>query len=244
MQLLDPRRHGALVASNLALAREEDALDAQLDLLVGLVDGGADDKEAVRGARASCARCIAGAHGDRGRGLLKDFEVVGDQCALVVGAGRELLSVPELAGGLGAAVLVLEVLALYGVALWVEKKVSKERAKKKSTETQRRRNKETERRTPSTPDATAELEGQVAVLFQQLRTDFADRHPLDADVLCHGIARRVLLLVDAGRPDRVRRGEGRDDRVAGGQIGGGRRRAEQAREDRRAYESHGVVCGV
>lgn len=116
MELLDPWRHGTLLSLDLAFAREEDTLDAQLDELVGLVNGGTDNKEAVGRAGASRARSIAGAHRDRSGCLFEDLEVVGDLCALLVVACLELFGVPKLRGGLRAAVLVLEVLALDCVA--------------------------------------------------------------------------------------------------------------------------------
>lgn len=56
MQLCDPRRHRSLVARNLALAGEQNALEAQLNFLMRLVDGSADLEEAIRWAQGLVAR--------------------------------------------------------------------------------------------------------------------------------------------------------------------------------------------
>lgn len=102
MQLLNPRRHRPLEPIHLARARVQAALEPELDLLPFLVDGGADDEEAVGRSQGLVAGRVAAADGDGGGCLFDDFEVVCDLGAFVVGAGRELLVCPELLGGLGA----------------------------------------------------------------------------------------------------------------------------------------------
>lgn len=96
--------------------------------------------------------------------------------------------------------------------------------------------------TPSAPDAAAELEGQVAVALQQLRADLAERDAADADILGGRVAGRVVALEEARRPEGIAGGQGRDDGVARGEVGGGARGAQEAGEEGGAQEAHGHLC--
>lgn len=112
MQLLHPRRHRSLVPQHLALAREQAALQRELDLGPRVVHHGANDKQAVAASRAPVAGGVAAPHRDgRGR-LFHNLEVVRDAGPLVVRAPGELLPGPQLRARLGAAVLPLEIAAL------------------------------------------------------------------------------------------------------------------------------------
>ena len=74
------------------------------------------------------------------------------------------------------------------------------------------------RLTPSAPHATAELQGEITLLLQELGPNLAQWDALDADILSGGVARRIVLLVQARCPDGIRGGQGGDDGVFGGEI--------------------------
>lgn len=116
MQLLHPRGHGALDASDLALAGEEAAPEPQLDLFPLLINGGADGEESVRRSQRLVAWRITAADCDGSGVFFDNLKVVGDFRPLVVGALGELVIVPELLLRLRTSPLVLEVLALDSVA--------------------------------------------------------------------------------------------------------------------------------
>lgn len=92
--------------------------------------------------------------------------------------------------------------------------------------------------TQTAPQATAELNGQIAILLQELRTDLVQRNALDAHILGGGVAIGVALLVGLGPPDGIVGGQRRDDGVASRENGGGRRGAEQRGEDGLSDDAH------
>lgn len=92
--------------------------------------------------------------------------------------------------------------------------------------------------TPATPQTAAELESQISLLLEKLRTDLAEGNALDADILSGGIAVGVVVLVDAGRPDGIIGRERGDDGVLGGEISAGGGGAEEGIEDGLANDAH------
>lgn len=116
VQLLHPRGHGTLDASDFALAGEEAAPESQLNLFPLLVNGGADGEETVRRSHSVVTRRVTAADSDGCGCLFNNLKVVGDFSSLVVGALGELLIIPQLFLSLGTSPLVLEVLALHSVA--------------------------------------------------------------------------------------------------------------------------------
>lgn len=97
--------------------------------------------------------------------------------------------------------------------------------------------------TQTAPQATAELDGQIAVLLQQLRADLVERDALDAHILGRRVAIGVALLVGLGPPDGIVGGQRRDDGVAGRENRGGRRGAEQRGEDGLSEDAHSEDFG-
>lgn len=112
MKLLHPGGHRALGALDLALAREEAALESQLNLATGLINGGANGEEAVRASESLVAGRVAATDDDGRRCLLNDLKVVQESSSLVVVALGEVFSLPELVLGLRAAPFPCQVLAL------------------------------------------------------------------------------------------------------------------------------------
>lgn len=116
VQLLHPRGHGALDASDFALAGEEAAPKSQLNLFPLLVNSGANGEEAVRRSHSVVTRRVTAADSDGCGCLFNNLKVVGDFSSLVVRALSKLLIIPQLLLSLGTSPLVLEVLALDSVA--------------------------------------------------------------------------------------------------------------------------------
>lgn len=107
MQLLHPSWHRSLDAVHLALAREQAALERQLNLATRLVHDGANDKQPIAAPELLVPRRVAAAHGNgRGR-LLDNLKVVDDARSLFVGALGQLLPGPEVMRRLRAAVFPL-----------------------------------------------------------------------------------------------------------------------------------------
>lgn len=84
---------------------EEAALESQLYLAPLAIDLRVHDKQPVAVAPAGRPWGVAAADSDGVRGLLDDFEVVGNLGARLVGGGREVTGRPEVVGGFGLVFL-------------------------------------------------------------------------------------------------------------------------------------------
>ena len=116
VQPLHIRRHGTRVRVRLAQTLVEAAFQSELGHALLLLDHGAHFEQAIGGSNFGDSGRVSTAHNDAVFGLLEDLEVVGDDGAHLVAVVEEVLTIPELVGGLGAPVLAGKEGALRDIA--------------------------------------------------------------------------------------------------------------------------------
>lgn len=72
--------------------------------------------------------------------------------------------------------------------------------------------------TPTSPNAPAKLQRQIAVLLQQLRAHLVQRYALDHNVLGNRVLVYVVAIIRLAGEDGVVAREGRDDRRRAGHV--------------------------